>query len=168
MLHQNKWQYRLRCFGHWATVLCRGASAHLPMLLGDSMWKGLSTWSQGTAVRLAAETPKWGRKMLWQKRAQKPQRLESNHTLPKAIGTFLASIPTATSREPWGALVPWYHLCAFLHVNLLPLKVTWAMLPGLSLSTWDTRAQGGTFKGQEDFSFFFFFNKDKGNISWNI
>jgi len=137
--------------------LCSPASAHLQVLLGDGTWKGLSTWRRGTAARLAAETPKQGRKRLWQKRAQKPQMLESNLTLPKATGTFPASsshcYPRSTVRGPSTSKPP---VCLSPCRSAASVKITQAMLPSLSPSAWDPQAQSETCKEQEDWCGFFF------------
>lgn len=59
-LHQNKWQDGAGCFGHQDAFLGRGASACLQVVLGDSLWKGLSTWSQCMAGRLQWRVSKAG------------------------------------------------------------------------------------------------------------
>lgn len=59
-LHQNKWQDGAGCFGHQDAFLGRGASACLQVVLGDSLWKGLSTWSQCIAGRLQWRVSKAG------------------------------------------------------------------------------------------------------------
>lgn len=59
-LHQNKWQDGAGCFGHQDAFLGRGTSACLQVVLGDSLWKGLSTWSQRMAGRLQRRVSKAG------------------------------------------------------------------------------------------------------------
>lgn len=59
-LHQNKWQDGAGCFGHQDAFLGRGACARLQVVLEDSMWKGLSTWSQRMAGRLQRRVSKAG------------------------------------------------------------------------------------------------------------